>query len=137
MILQLGIRAVPSVAIIFASQEPLSNHPLHAARGLTTVSFEPMNILSISAPYYHALVSSLSKVHEIEAVFVATDEDGICHVYSVVDQHNPEVALKIMTQEDKIQELFPTMLFNFRVRAAQGRTSSQAVPIHSQPLFIR
>ncbi|HEV3237984.1 MAG TPA: hypothetical protein VGZ25_13415 [Gemmataceae bacterium] len=92
---------------------------------------------AINSACHDALVSTLSTVDEIGAVFVVIDEDGICHVYSVVDQHNPEVALKIMTQEDKIQELFPTMLFNFRVRAAQGRAPSQAVPIHSQPLFIR
>jgi hypothetical protein len=84
-----------------------------------------------------ALASTLSSLDEIDAVFVAIDEDGVCHVYSVVDQHRPEIAEKIIPSEDKIQSLFLNVLFNFRIGAAQGRPPSQAVPIHSQPVFIR
>ncbi|MFL5242258.1 MAG: hypothetical protein ACJ8FY_09125, partial [Gemmataceae bacterium] len=57
-------------------------------RSPSTSRSDPKNGSAVNSAFYDALVSSLSKVKEIEAVFAATDEDGICHVYSVVDEHS-------------------------------------------------
>jgi hypothetical protein len=82
------------------------------------------------------IVFHLAKVVEIEAIFAGTDKDGVCHVYSVVEEHSPATYQKVK-REQQIEEDFPEVRFSFRIRAHQGREPDVAVPLSSQPLFTR
>lgn len=84
-----------------------------------------------------SILLRLSRVREIDAVFTRTDENGICHVYSVVVEHRSDIYRKVMKEERRIEEEFPEVHFDFRVRAHQGRRPVLAVPSDSRVLFAR
>ena len=83
------------------------------------------------------IVFQLSKVPEIQAIFTRTDEEGVCHVYSVVEEHRSAIYQKVMKRERRIERESPEIRFSFRIRAHQGREPSLAVPLSSQLLFTR
>jgi hypothetical protein len=96
----------------------------------------PANALAETA-VSQRIVSQLSKVPEIQAIFTRTDEEGVCHVYSVVEEHSSAIYQKVMKKERRIERELPDIHFSFRIRAHQGREPSLAVPLASQPLFTR
>lgn len=86
---------------------------------------------------YRSVARHLSRVQEVAAVFAATDRDGICHIYSVVSEHESAVYKKIAKEEARIVEESPRMQFAFHVRAHQGRKPSLAVTRSVKAIFKR
>lgn len=84
-----------------------------------------------------AIIQHLSRIEEVDAIFSQLDDKGILHIYSVVEEHRPEIYKKVMKAEEHIERQLPDMHFHFCVRARQGRQPSLAVPVSSQPIFAR
>src|SRR5438132_14427251 len=106
-------------------------------QGAASLKDSPANKGSACTSSNQSIVLHLSKVTEIKAIFARTDEDGVCHVFSVVEEHSPATYQKVMKAERRIERDFPEMRFSFRIRAHQGREPALAVPLFSQPLFTR
>jgi hypothetical protein len=79
----------------------------------------------------------LSRVAEVEAIFARLDEKNVCRVFSVVHEHKTQTYVKIMRAERYIQNEFPELQFDFRIRAHQGRNPQEAVPIAARAVFLR
>ena len=84
-----------------------------------------------------AVVRQLSSVREVDAIFMYVDDDRTCRVYSVIEEHRSGVFKKIMRREQQLQRRFSKTLFDFRVRAHQGRPPADAVPLNLKPAFLR
>jgi hypothetical protein len=93
--------------------------------------------LLVPEPYLLAVGRHLSKVSEIDAVFVWTDENEVMHVYSVVEDYRSKVYDKLLRQERLIEKDLPKLPLEFHVRAHQGRNPERAVPFGSRPVFLR
>jgi hypothetical protein len=89
------------------------------------------------ALHEQALRRRLSSVDAVRAVFLAADDEGIIHVYSVVPEYDSGFYDELLKQERLVEKEFPHLTFEFHVRAHQGREPARAVPFGSQPLFVR
>lgn len=74
------------------------------------------------------IVRLFSKIKAVEAIFVRVDETDVCHIYSVVPEHRPRIYSGLIKAEDSVMDEAPAVLFDFHVRASQGRPPEQAVP---------
>jgi hypothetical protein len=88
-------------------------------------------------PFEGDIVRILSAIKEVDAIFIETDANNVCHVYSVVMEHEHEVYRKVMRAESRIEKKLPDIRFDFRVRAHQGRAVTLTVPVSSHPAFLR
>lgn len=88
-------------------------------------------------PYELAISRRLSRIREIDAVFVTLDDDRLVHIYSVVPEYRDDLYGKLLKQEGLVEGEFPGLNFEFHLRAHQGRKPGQAVPFGSQLLFER
>ena len=86
--------------------------------------------------YQSSLERHLSRVEGLDAVFLSV-EDGIVHVYSVVPEFASRLYDRLVKQEEMVEADFPTTVFEFHVRAHQGRKPSHAAPFGAQPVFER
>src|SRR5438270_756840 len=85
-----------------------------------------------SQPHEHALCRRLSRVEAVHAVYLATDDEGTIHVYSVVPDYCSDLYDKLLKQERLVEKQFPQLTFEFHVRAHQGRQPHGAVPFGSR-----
>jgi hypothetical protein len=109
--------------------KPWSNGRAAARKGTAIDGSEPSS--------YEGLVAhQLSNVPDIDAVYV-WDDDGFVHVYSVVSDFSYALYKKLQSRERKIEKEFPEMIFDFHVRAHQGRKPDQAVPLGARAVFVR
>jgi hypothetical protein len=83
-----------------------------------------------------SLSRHLATIQDVDAVFVST-EDDVVHVYSIVREFDDGAYEKLLKKEEEIQQACPEIVFEFHVRAHQGRVPSEAAPLESQPVFIR
>jgi len=88
-------------------------------------------------PYQSSVSKHLSKIPEIDAVFLLTDEDNIVHVYSVTREFQERMYDKLIKQQNRVEQDFPGTIFDFHVRAHQGRQANRAVPFGCEPVFLR
>jgi hypothetical protein len=88
-------------------------------------------------PCHLSLCRHLSKLPEIDAVFTWTDDCDVVHVYSVVHDFQSKFYDKLMKKERLVERDFPEIPFEFHVRAHQGRKPERAVPVGSEPVFVK
>jgi hypothetical protein len=81
--------------------------------------------------------SALSKMPEIDAVFVLTDDANAMHVFSVVREFQSKIYDKLLKKERAIEKEFPETAFEFHVRAHQGREPAEAVPFDAELVYAR
>jgi len=79
----------------------------------------------------------LSKLSEIDAVFISTDASNVVHVFSVVRDYQSKMYDKLLRKERLVEKDFPGIVFEFHLRAHQGRKPHRAVPFGSQLVFVR
>lgn len=85
----------------------------------------------------HILSSMLSELADVDAVFSAKDADNILMVFVVVPEHTDEIYDQIIEIEEKIIDALRDDTIELRIRAHQGRMPVLAVPLNSEPIFIR
>jgi hypothetical protein len=83
------------------------------------------------------VISQLSTISGIEALFLHIDYDGVVHVYSVVADYSFGLYRELLKRERMVEKKLPTIRFDFHVRAHQGREPVRAVPLGARPLFMR
>ena len=83
-----------------------------------------------------ALREHLSKVPEVDAVFVNTASDTI-HVYSIVAEFEDESCGKLLQEEAKVESAFPKVSFEFHTRRHQGRKPTESGPWGSELVYLR
>jgi hypothetical protein len=79
----------------------------------------------------------LCKAPEIEAVFLLTDDACVVHVFSVVREFQSKFYDKLLKKEHAIEHALPEILFEFHLRAHQGRKPVQAVPFEAELVYAR
>ena len=81
---------------------------------------------------------SMSSVQEIEAVFVepAPRRTGF-HVFTIVNERNPEVRAKIYEREQAIMDQYKTLEFDFRIIARRNRDMTDLITGLGDPVFVR
>lgn len=92
--------------------------------------------LAVVSQIGRALARRLGELPFVDAVFVVEDDD-LHSVYTVVDEFADDIISAVMDAEEKVESVFSGYLFDFRVRAAQGRAPSEVVPINAEPVFQR
>ncbi len=90
-----------------------------------------------SDPTNSVIISELERVEAVAAVYVSEDEDGVLHIFTVVPQHTNEVFDRVLPAEDRIQKRLKDRVLHFHVRAHQGRPPQSAVPLTSEPIYVR
>lgn len=88
-------------------------------------------------PFAQFIGRRLSSVKEVDAIFIAANEERVVHVYSVVRDFHADVYDELLKQEKRIEKKFPEARFDFHLRAHQGREPHLAVPADSRLLFFR
>jgi hypothetical protein len=83
-----------------------------------------------------ALRSHLAKVPEVDAVYVNTASATV-HVYAVVENLHATDYIRLMRQEDRIEQQFPEMSFEFHTRAHRGKKPTGKEPHTSELVFLR
>jgi DNA-binding Lrp family transcriptional regulator len=78
----------------------------------------------------------LSKVPEVDAVYVSTASATV-HVYSVVEDFHSTNYKRLIRQEDRVEEEFPEISFEFHTRAHQGRKPTGKEPHASELVYLR
>lgn len=84
------------------------------------------------------LVAGFSRVPEVQAIY--KEETGhVATYFVVVPEHDPSTydALVDLADEFSTRADSEGRSFDFRVRASQGRTLDQAVPVASEPVYYR
>ncbi|HEV3445660.1 MAG TPA: hypothetical protein VG099_13515 [Gemmataceae bacterium] len=79
----------------------------------------------------------LCKAREIEAVFLLTDDANIVHVFSVVREFQAAFYDKLLKKEQTIAKVLPEIVFEFHLRAHQGREPALAVPFDAELVYCR
>jgi hypothetical protein len=80
---------------------------------------------------------ALSKMPEIDAVFILTDDANVVHVFSVVREFQSKLYDKLLKKERAIEQSLPQITFEFHVRAHQGRAPAQSVPFDAELVYAR
>lgn len=80
---------------------------------------------------------ALSKTPEIDAVFLLTDDANVVHVFSVVREFQSKLYDKLLKQERAIEKDLPEIVFEFHVRAHQGREPAESVPFEADLVYAR
>lgn len=80
---------------------------------------------------------ALSRMPEIDAVFLLTDDTNVVHVFSVVKEFQSKIYDKLLKKERAIEKDLPFIAFEFHVRAHQGRPPAQAVPVEAELVYAR
>lgn len=83
------------------------------------------------------VAAELERASDVDAVYVHEDEERVLHVFVVVFEHRPAVYDCLLAAEDSIRARLPDAALHFHVRAHQGRSHREAVPLSSNPLFVR
>ena len=83
-----------------------------------------------------ALSRNLGRLECVEAVFVV-ENDGVICSYTVVNDFEPEIVSKVMDAEERVERLYSSLFFDFRIRASQGRSPETVVPINATPIVLK
>lgn len=84
------------------------------------------------------VVRAFHRLDSVLAVFSEADSDGVLMVFVVVDEHTEAVYDTVYAAEEQLAEdLSEIRPIEVRIRAAQGRHPSEAVPVGSQPLHLK
>jgi hypothetical protein len=114
--------------------------------GATTVEAQPLAAWSAVAlaldqavvdTTNSAIVRELERVPDVAAVYVTEDEERVLHVFTVVAKHTNEVFDRILLAEARIEKRLKDRVLHFHVRAHQGRSPQSAVPLTSEPIYVR
>ncbi len=79
----------------------------------------------------------LSKIREIDAVFLLSSDADVVHVFTVVREFRSSFYDALLKSERAIEKNFPLIAFDFHVRAHQGREPAQAVPFEAKLVYAR
>ena len=79
----------------------------------------------------------LSKAQNVEAVFLLTDDADVVHVFSVVREFQSKLYDELLKKERAVEKVLPEIVFEFHVRAHQGRKPAQAVPCEAELVYAR
>ncbi len=90
-----------------------------------------------SSSHREAIRRVLSKLPQIDAIFVLTDETNVVHVFSVVREFQSKLYTNLLRKEQALEKKFPAIAFEFHVRAHQGREPSEAVPVEAESVYAR
>ena len=71
---------------------------------------------------------NLGSLPWVKAIFFMKKEYSYS-IYTVIDEFSESLFAPILTEEELIIDTFPEYQFDFRVREAQGRDPSEAVPV--------
>ena len=80
---------------------------------------------------------ALSKAPAIDAVFVLTDDADVVHVFSVVREFQSKLYDELLKKERAVEKVLPEIVFEFHVRAHQGREPAEAVPFEAELVYAR
>src|SRR5262245_49499866 len=97
----------------------------------------PTAVVKRPVSYATTIRRVLSKVPQIDAVFHLKDDASVVHVFSVVREFQSKLYSMLLPKEDAIEKKFPQVIFEFHVRAHQGREPAQAVPFDAEAVFTR
>ena len=92
---------------------------------------------TVHHPYQDSVTRHLSKVPDIDAIYILSDDEGVVHVYSVVGEYSSSAYERLLKQERLVEKEFPQVAFEFHTCAHQGRKPFRAVPLGSKPVFVR
>ena len=82
------------------------------------------------------MIARLTKVPEIDGIFVAEDGNTI-HVFTVIAIHDSKIYKRLLKQEDLVEKDHPPLSFDFHTREHQGRPPHRAVPYGAEMVFVR
>jgi hypothetical protein len=91
----------------------------------------------VQSSWADVICRALSKVPEIDAIFLLTDETSVVHVFSVVRDFQSKIYDKLLKKERALEKDLPEIPLEFHVRAHQGRESAQAVPFETELAYAR
>ena len=94
-------------------------------------------VISRADSYQDAITRHLSKIPQIDAVFLLTDDTNVVHVFSVVREFQSTIYNKLLKKEGVIEKKFREIAFEFHVRAHQGRKPAEAVPFEAELVYRR
>jgi hypothetical protein len=80
---------------------------------------------------------TLSKMPEIDAVFLLNEDGNVVHVFSVVREFESKIYDKLLKKERAIEKGLPEIALEFHVRAHQGRAPAQSVPFEAKLVYAR
>lgn len=80
---------------------------------------------------------ALSKIPEIDAVFVLRDDANIIHVFSVVREFRSRIYDRLLKKERALEKALPESALELHVRAHQGREPAQSVPFEAELVYAR
>lgn len=92
---------------------------------------------TILDPAQLIIAAQLERVAEVSAVYVCHDEEGVLHVFSVVPEHTERAYRRLMDAEEQVRDRLSDVSVQFHIRAHQGRRPEAAVPLTSDPIFVR
>ncbi len=110
---------------------------LTVANTLTLKAFAFPMTNATTVPYQRSLAQHLGAVAKVQAIFSQEDENGVVHVYSVVDEFDDKVYKLLLKRERLVEDDFPDAKLEFHLRASQGRRPFLAVPFDARPVFLR
>lgn len=87
-------------------------------------------------PIESTLISALSEIGEVDAIYTHEDSDGVLMVFVVAREHTDTVYEAILAAESELKESVRNKI-EMRVRAHQGRRHDKAVPMGTKPIFVR
>ena len=88
-------------------------------------------------PHHEAIIRHLSKVGDVDAIYVWLDSATYCRVYSVVEEFDSKIYPKLERRERLVEKEFPDISFDFRVWTHQGRDPAKVDPRGSRLLYVR
>lgn len=92
-------------------------------------------VISRAESYQDVIARHLSKIADIDAVYLLADDTNVVHVFSVVKDYQSEIYDRLLKKERAIEKKCKHVAFEFHVRAHQGREPSEAVPYEAQLVF--
>jgi len=80
----------------------------------------------------------MSSLDEVESVFVeAAPRRSGFHVFTIVNERNPEVRGKIYEREQAIMDEYKNLEFDFRIIARRNRDLNELITGLGEPVFSR
>lgn len=92
---------------------------------------------SFNARIVGAIERELGAVNDVLAVFLLRRFTKVCTVITVIPEDDEATKHAVYDAEARVEAEFPTVVFDFSVRLAQGRPSTDVVPSASRPVFYR
>ncbi len=83
-----------------------------------------------------ALEREIARIPGVIAIFLG-QTSSVYSVFTVIEDFDPDTMEAVYCAEDRVQEEFPMVTFDFAVRLAQGQDPTMVVPMDQRAVFIR